>query len=184
MMSKSRLRFGLLVLLIFGVGFIAIGTLTVHVTALPDTQRSYFSATTPTPTPTRTITPTPSPSVTPTSMPGPPTLLAPENGALLPQPVPPDQWYFKWAARTGPCNSTIFIEDPVGRSIVATVDWWPHNYYEFVYTRTTFLPNDALGIWSWMTYVDCPLGHNHSTVYTFTVMLPSRFYLPVVTKDN
>ncbi|HTP07248.1 MAG TPA: hypothetical protein VMP08_03305 [Anaerolineae bacterium] len=48
---------------------------------------------TPTPTPTNTPTYTPSrtPTQTTTSNPAPPTLIAPDDAILLPQPVPPEQ---------------------------------------------------------------------------------------------
>jgi hypothetical protein len=45
---------------------------------------------------------------TPTSMPGPPVLSQPADGALLPQPVSPNEWYFSWEARTSGVEQASF----------------------------------------------------------------------------
>jgi hypothetical protein len=78
---------------------------------------------------TRTLTVTLTPTVTstwtptPTSQPGPPALLAPDNGAVLPQPIAPNQWYFAWDARKGPCHCTITIQGP-GVQISQNVNYY------------------------------------------------------------
>ena len=142
-----------------------------------------------TPSPTPSWTPPPAPTVTPTSMPGPPTLLSPENDALIPQPVLPNQWYFKWDARTGPCWCTISIGGPGGRSLYSGIDYQLPGGYHFVYTQTDYLPDDALGPWRWSVAVDCPQGHNYSETHTFRVMPAAWFFnfkvlLPLILKDG
>jgi len=135
-------------------------------TATPTAQRFFaylpvlmFQST---PTATATVTPTP------TSMPGPPTLLQPANGALLPQPVPPDEWYFSWEAKRGPCSCTISIEGPGERKLGAIVHW--EVGYEYHYTTTQYLPADALAPWYWWVQVTCPGVINRSETRTFSVM--------------
>src|SRR3990170_876192 len=87
---------------------------------------------TPTLTPTATLPGTPTFTPTPTSQPGPPTLIYPADGGLLPQPVPPGEWYFEWSARHGPCDTTIGISGPGGRTIYA--ERQGSEAYEFQYT--------------------------------------------------
>jgi len=123
---------------------------------------------TPTATPTSTPTATATATATPTSMPGPPTLIQPANGALLPQPVPPDEWYFSWEAKRGPCSCTISIDGPGGRQLWAIVHW--EVGYEYNYTTTQYLPAEALTPWSWWVQVICPGGINRSETRTFSVM--------------
>lgn len=124
---------------------------------------------------------------TPTSMPGPPILIEPENGALLPQPVPPGEWRFLWSARMGPCHCHIDISGPGGRSISAEVNYWPAGY-QYVYTQTLHLPDDALTPWYWSVRVDCPAGNNYSETRTFSVapapVFDFRYLLPVLVNDN
>ena len=129
----------------------------------------------PTMTPMVTVTPTP------TSMPGPPQLLQPDDGALLPQPVSPQGWYFAWAARTGPCLCSISIEGPGGRHIWQGGIKYPHEYR---YTTDEFLPDDALGPWYWSIYIVCGMGSNHSEWYSFWVEPAHRLYLPLVRKQG
>jgi hypothetical protein len=116
-----------------------------------------------------------------------PTLVAPANDALLPQPVPPLQWNFTWIARMGPCWGRIRILGPGGRFIEATVQY-TGQAYQYVYTQTEFIPDDALSPWVWQTFVDCPLGHNQSETRAFSVMPAARFvhihFLPIVLKDG
>ena len=124
---------------------------------------------------------------TPTSEPGPPILLEPEDGALLPQPVPPDEWRFLWSARTGPCHCHINISGPGGRSISAEVNYWPDGY-QYIYTQTQYLPEDALTPWYWSVDVHCPDVGKHSETWTFSVMPAPVFdfqcLLPFIVKDN
>jgi len=146
------------------------------------------TSTSPTPSPTPTNTPpSPTPSATPTSWPGPPTLHIPENYARLPQPVPPNQWYFDWNARDGPCYCVIWIWGPGGRCISARVDYLPGDYC-YVYAQTEFLPNDALAPWYWRVGVICPLGSNVSETRVFSVEPAFDFefhiFLPVVNSGN
>jgi hypothetical protein len=126
-----------------------------------------------------TPTPTPSASPTPTSMPGPPSLSYPPDGALLPQPVSPNEWHFSWSARTGPCYSGVSIHGPGYRCLGVSNILWP---YEFQYTSDRFLPDDALGPWTWSAFVQCPLGSNYSEVHTFWVEPAHRIFLPFIQK--
>jgi hypothetical protein len=130
---------------------------------------------------------TPTPTQTPTSHPGVPTLIAPANGALLPQPVPPFQWTFTWIARTGPCRGCIWILGPDDRFIEATVQYKGQGY-QYTFTRTELLPDEALSPWIWTVFVDCPLGHNQSETRRFSVMPAAWFtyihFLPLVLKDS
>ena len=140
---------------------------------------SYFSVTsTLPPTNTATMSPTPTSS----SMPGIPTLIAPLNGANLPQPVPPDVWYFLWHARAGPCHSIITINGPGGRQISAYVNYgFGYPPYEFHYTGD-YIPDDALSPWFWHVVIWCPLGQNISETHTFSVLpAPSPTQTPTST---
>lgn len=132
-------------------------------------------ATAPLHVPVATAAPTITP--TPTSMPGPPELLQPEDGALLPQPVAPQFWYFVWSARDGPCHCYISIQGPGGLHISQDHIFTP---YEYRYTTDRFLPDDALGPWSWGVSVQCPLGSNYSESRTFWVKPAQRLFLPLV----
>jgi hypothetical protein len=127
---------------------------------------------TPTPTLTPTNTPTLTITPTPTSMPGPPQLLAPANGAILPQPIAPNEWYFEWQARTGPCYCEIHISGPGGRSILGRADYLP-NGYNYRYVIDEPLPDDALTPWHWGVSVLCSLGSNTSETRTFSVQRAS-----------
>jgi len=62
---------------------------------------SGYPTRTPTLTPTATLPGTPTITPTPTSYhhPDPPILVYPKDGGLLPQPVPPGEWFFEWSAR-------------------------------------------------------------------------------------
>jgi hypothetical protein len=134
---------------------------------------------TPTLTPTEFPPGTPTFTPTPTSKPGPPTLKYPPDGGLLPQPVPPGEWYFKWNAK--PCYTTINIHGPGGRHIRA--ERQEDEAQEFQYTTDTYLPDDALGPWDWGVYVHCMLGDNHSEHRTFWVRSASellRLFIPWV----
>ena len=141
------------------------------------------------PSPTPTVTPSPippgipSPTPTETSYPGPPILIFPPDGALMPQPVSPDVWTFRWSADCGACVGTISIHGPGGREI--------HEYFdssqEFQYTGDILLPEDALGPWTWGVGVCKQLGCNVSETRTFwvrsvTLTSPQEFlwYLPGV----
>jgi hypothetical protein len=121
----------------------------------------------PTPTATPTATATWTPTWTPTSHPGPPILYEPADGATLPQPVPPGEWLFRWSARTGPCTSGVGIRGPGGRHIGSgPISGGP---LEYRYTSDEYLPDDALGPWTWGVGVTCPLGTNQSETRTFWV---------------
>lgn len=121
-------------------------------------------------TPTPASSPTVTPTVTPTSVPGPPILHYPPDGAVLPQPVPPNEWYFSWTARMGPCYSRIDIDGPGGRRLGEEYGPPPYRYgSELRYSTDEYLPDDALGPWHWGVGVICPLGGNHSEQRTFWV---------------
>lgn len=141
--------------------------------ALPSASLTAASTATPTPFPSPSPTrPAPSPAtvtITPSSIPGPATLRTPEVGAVLPQPIPPDQWHFIWSGRTGPCYSQIHIEGPDGRNISARADYYPYGYYQYVYSQTERLPNEALTPWSWSADIICPMGSSHSETRSFSV---------------
>ena len=131
------------------------------------------------PTNTATITPTPTPTPTSTSIPGPPILIAPSDGAYLPQPVPPGEWNFSWDARTGPCYCIITINGP-GRHISTYVNYgFGYPPYQFHYTGD-FIPDDALSPWFWYVEIWCPLGQNISELRTFSV-LPGSSPTPTLT---
>lgn len=129
-------------------------------------------------TPTRTVT------LTPTSHPGPPTLVAPAEGALLPQPVSPHEWRFTWDARYGPCYCSVSIEGPGGRTIQAGPIYptpQPPGY-EYRYTGDEYLPDDALGPWQWSVVVTCPQASNQSETRTFNVERAHWDYLPLLSR--
>ena len=143
---------------------------------------------TPSPTLTATLTPkappsatprppnlllTNTPTETPTSMPGLPILGLPEDGALLPQPVPPNHWDFSWSGRTGPCTGVIEIEGPDNRHISATVNFGnTEPRYKYTYTQDQYIPKDALAPWYWQAGINCPLGFSRSEKRRFSVMPP------------
>jgi hypothetical protein len=114
---------------------------------------------------------------TPTSMPGPPTLLAPATGITLPQPVSPGEWLFQWSARTGPCYSILTAGGPNGWKISAVVQYGlGQPPYEYHYTRTAEFPPSALGQWMWHVGVVCPLGSTASEVRTFHLVTTTLLY--------
>lgn len=123
-----------------------------------------ISASTSGPTSTATSTPT----HTPTSQPGPPALYAPEDGAVLPQPVPPNEWEFRWQARMGPCYTVLGVSGPPGGAGFS-VTRYPYEGYSYRYTTDEYIPNNALGPYHWSVGVVCPLGMNHSESRTFWV---------------
>ena len=146
------------------------------------------SAPTPTPTSTPTLTPTHTPTVTPTptptSIPGPPALIQPADDAVLPQPVSPNEWYFSWDARRGPCLCAIYIRGPGGRHLGDNYVPWQEGY-EYRYTTDEYLPDDALGPWYWGVSVHCPLANNYSETRIFWVeQAPTRVYLPLLMYFN
>ena len=121
------------------------------------------------PTPTDTpVVPTATQTPTPTSMPGPPILYEPADGAVLPQPVSSNEWYFSWGARAGPCCCYISISGPGGRQFGAScIPFYPTMRYEYRYSSTEYLPDDALGPWRWAVAVVRPLGTNYSESRSF-----------------
>lgn len=153
------------------------GTLTVTPTptaTLPRATLTPTSTTTSTLTPTPTSTAYPAPSTptrtpSPTSQPGPPTLLAPANGAVLAQPVNPNEWLFHWSARTGPCYSSFSASGPNGYSISAYVHYQTSapGPYAYHYTRTVPFPAAAFGLWTWRVMVICPAGSAQSETRPF-----------------
>ncbi|RPH62265.1 MAG: hypothetical protein EHM81_02575, partial [Chloroflexi bacterium] len=132
-------------------------------------------------TPTPTLTATRTPTLTLTSHPGQPTLLAPDNGAVLPQPVAPNQWHFAWDARKGPCYCTITIQGP-GVQISQQVNYYDPGGYTFVYQQPTPFADNQLSPWSWAVGVTCPLGSNGSGPRAFSVA-PFLTLTPTPTPD-
>jgi len=131
--------------------------------------RSPARPTIPSLTPAFTSTPMPTPSPTPTSLPGSPQLIQPADGAVLPQPVLPDEWFFSWTARTGPCHTAIAVEGPGERRLGnGYIDWYITGY-RYGYTTTAYFPDDALGPWHWFVDVICPSGSNRSETRVFWV---------------
>jgi TolB protein len=111
----------------------------------------------------------PTPSITPTSLPGPPQLIQPVDGAVLPQPVYPDGWVFSWTARTGPCHATITIEGPGGLHLGDEyIDWYTAGY-RYTYMATEYFSGDVLDPWYWYVEVICPSGSNRSEQREFWV---------------
>ena len=189
---------GILICFTLIVSSVAANQLTVPASVLQQARLSSTPTSTITPTPplyrvrldyipSPTYTAPPTVTVTPTSMPGPPTLIAPAAGAVLPQPVSPNQWHFTWSARTGPCYSTINIDGPGGRHISAQVDYKPN--YQYVYTQTETLPDDALTPWLWSVGVVCnQTDSNHSEIRSFFVApvlgYNFRTYLPMIMQNR
>jgi hypothetical protein len=128
------------------------------------------------------------PTLTPTltSMPGPPILYEPCDGALLPQPIPPNEWYFWWGARGGPCYCGISIQGPGGRHVGSErISFYDVMRYEYRYRSHVCLPNDALGPWYWQVWVVCPMGNNESERRTFWVEpAPCAVYLPIILRRS
>jgi hypothetical protein len=116
------------------------------------------------PTPTVALAPT----ATPTGMPDRPVLMHPPEGVVMPQPLPPDTWYFLWDAARGACETAIRIDGPGGRRIEERNIQWQIGY-EFEYSGDEQVPDDALGPWHWRVSVTCPQGGNASEVRTFWV---------------
>jgi len=142
-------------------------------------------------TPSQPMPSQPTPTPTSTAIPGPPELVYPEDGALLPQPVPPFQWRFTWRARTHDCLCVIYINGPGGRHISDYIYYLPYDYpygYQYIYTQTEYLPDDALTPWDWKARVNCPLASRESVTRTFSVMPAAWFmhiyFLPIILKDS
>jgi hypothetical protein len=178
-MDKTIVRFGYL----FSLSLFVVISLTVSLSSNkpPSQARADISAQANTtivptvtgwPSQTPTVTPSPippgipSPTPTETSYPGPPRLIFPPDGALMPQPVSPDVWHFRWSADCGACWGAIYIHGPGGREIKEYTEW----AQEFQYTSDTFLPDDALGPWTWGVGVCKQLGCNVSETRTFWVL--------------
>ena len=133
----------------------------------------------PTASPTATLRATTSPSITPTSIPGPPALIEPADGATLPQPVAPNEWVFSWSGRTGPCSSFIRIDGPGGRQIGYAYVNWQGSGYTYRYSAPEPLPDDALWPWNWSVEIRCPAGSSRSVPRTFRVMSATPAPTPV-----
>lgn len=179
------------------IGFLMATLIACTPPAPPSPTPNIPPADTPLP-PTRIPSNTPTITMTPTSMPGPPILILPKDGALLPQPVPPDHWDFGWSGRSGPCTGRIEIEGPNNRHIYAEVDYVgsmrpsptpaPNNppisatfdygllqdapNYRYTYTQDEYIPEEALAPWYWRAGIVCPLGSSWSEKRTFSVMSP------------
>ena len=125
-----------------------------------------------------TETPTPTVTPTPTSMPGPPYLLSPEEGAVMPQPLPPGGWRFTWSAREGPCYSSVTISGPGGRWLSSGAVYPPYSY---TYTSAEPIPADALAPWEWWVAVSCPMGSSVSPRRAFSVLPASTAPPPTPT---
>lgn len=127
---------------------------------------------TPTATPTATLPGDPTSTSTSTSVPPPPTLIEPSDGALMPQPISPNIWYFTWDARSI-CVSKIDIAGPGGRHIQQDVVAQPGSRFTYTYAGPS-LPDDALGPWFWYVRLQCPAANSQSETRTFWVQaLPS-----------
>lgn len=141
------------------------------------TTASYTPPVTVTGWPTRTVTPTRTATLpgtatatpTPTSHPGEPTLITPPDGALLSQPLAPNEWYFKWSGRTGPCWGYIDLSGPNGQHIVQDSTYIIGNTYYSHYTTTVPIADTDLGPWTWFAGINCPLGVSQSETRTFWV---------------
>jgi TolB protein len=131
------------------------------------------------------------PSITPTSLPGVPRLIQPADGAVLPQPIFPDEWLFSWEARTGPCYAGLIIEGPGEQRLVHEFIDWRSAGYKYIYQATEYFSDDALGPWYWYVEVICPSGSNRSEVREFWVetspvspQLPDQEIIYCSTKNN
>lgn len=165
-MSKSESLRALIIALFLTILFYS----SAQVTALDnDSETSQIATPSPTETPSVTITvvtPTATMTHTPTpsSFPGVPTLFEPQNGAVLPQPVAPNEWLFTWSARNGPCTHKIHITNPYQQTFSTSTQW-----YVYHYQTTEYIPDNALGPWLWKVDVICPLGQNTSETRSFYV---------------
>ncbi len=112
-----------------------------------------------------TLTPTASP--TPTI--APPILLEPANNAVLPQPVAPQTWTFRWSALRGACKCSIAIWQPDTSLYVGEQNIAPPREYVFYYTTASPLPPNSLQSWYWKVWVTCPNGSNESETRAFSV---------------
>lgn len=107
-------------------------------------------------------TATPSLTVTPSSMPGPPELISPQDGAVLPQPVAPGLWDFWWNTKSW-CSQVLYIEGPNGVQLA-----FPANS-EFQYQSNEYIPDESLSPWYWWVSVGCFAGSNISEKRMFSV---------------
>jgi hypothetical protein len=126
---------------------------------------------------------TPTVTPTPTSIPGPPSLIAPENDTVLPQPIPPRTWGFYWKARTGPCSGGIEITGPEGWFHSADVDYDSHlGIYTYMYASPASVP---AGTYEWQTSVLCGFYGNLSEVRRFVVEpLPTATPVPPLSPSD
>lgn len=156
------------------------------VSTLTSTFTSTFTPPAPTISPQNhaaSSTPHPTPTITPTSLPGQPQLIKPANGAVLPQPVLPNEWIFSWSARTGPCYGAITIEGPGERRLGNDYLDWYTTGYNYTYSTTQYLPDDALGPWHWFVEVICFELRNRSETRTFWVVSANDVAVPTEATD-
>jgi len=107
---------------------------------------------------------------TPTPTIAAPVLIEPADGAVLPQPVVPQMWTFRWSALRGPCKCSIAIwNDGPGGAYLGEENIAPPRDYAYYYTTYSPLPDAALEGWYWKVWVTCPYGSNESETRSFSV---------------
>jgi hypothetical protein len=124
-----------------------------------------------TPTEPITTTATPTESVIATATPTPPPTafpLEPDDNAILPQPVAPDYWRFRWEGIY--CAYKLYLAGPGGRSFVSPSIGPvgpPPFYFQYDYVQDAPLPAEALGPWTWYVKDECAGGQ--SPIRTFWI---------------
>jgi hypothetical protein len=134
----------------------------------PDRWDAESLANTSTHTMVLTVTGCPTKTSTPTGTPGGPSpipilLEYPLDCALMPQPVLPEEWYFKWSTCATCENSIIMVEG------IKTISADTGLSQEFKYITDTYLPEDALGPWDWHVKVCDQSACEYSGSRTFWV---------------
>jgi hypothetical protein len=129
---------------------------------------SLFLVGSPTPAPAKAIglleaTSTATPAVPP------PVLLEPADGVVLPQPVSPQTWTFRWEALRSACKCSIAVWEPNGPIYLGEQNIAPPRAYTYIYTTSSPLPRESLGPWYWKVWITCPNGSNESETRTFNV---------------
>ncbi len=106
------------------------------------------------------VTPTPTPTLAA------PVLLEPADAAVLPQPIPPQFWTFRWSALGSPCKCSIAVWLPDGSIYLSEHNIAPPREYAYYYATASPLPR---GPWYWKVWVTCPYGSSESETRTFSI---------------
>lgn len=133
------------------------------------------------PTSTPTVTPTATPSATTTSTfgqwQGAPTLVRPDDGAELPQPIDGEEWRFEWTAPNhGICGyngALVTLLDPLGWQVEI-------NVRSLSYVHRAEHPVPA-GPWSWYVRASCIHGPTSPSERRTFIALPEERDPPAAT---